>query len=138
MRVNSPRRTLLILLVSGVILSATAQDVNPPDDLRVYLDADELYALIQQQPDNFYLVDTRTRDEYVAGHIPGAIQIDYREIADNLPTQDREALIVVYCLRGVRSNRAARTLRRLGFRNVLDWGSIQDWPLEVATGPDPF
>jgi len=133
-------RSAAALVLAGVIvaLSLGAQSIGARgDDLSVYEDPARLLELIENTPADFYLVDTRTREEYLSGHIPGAIHRDYREIGEDLPTDDRDALIVVYCLSGVRSNRAARTLRGEGFERVLDWGGIVDWPYAVVTGPDP-
>ncbi len=123
-----------ILLLSLVGIASAQAPLS--DDIRLYLDPDQLLELLRQERDDVFLVDTRTPEEYQSGHIPGAIQIDYREIADRLPTEERDALIIVYCLRGIRSNRAAGTLRRLGFTRVLDWGGIRDWPYEVVVDSD--
>lgn len=136
--------TALLIVVSCAIAAAPVAAQAPestPDgiaeDLRVYLDPDRLLALMDNPPDGVFLVDTRTWPEYVSGHIPGAVWRDYREIGERPPTADRDALIIVYCERGIRSNRAARTLNRLGYTRVLDWGGIRDWPYEVVTGPEP-
>jgi phage shock protein E len=48
-------------------------------------------------------------------------------IQDNLPTQDRQARIVVYCRSGNRSGRAKATLEALGFRNVNNFGAVGNW-----------
>lgn len=139
---NNPAKLALLLLVGAVLALPTValgrdSDAEPEENLEIYPDPDMLYELIQDPPPNFYLVDTRTAEEYESGHIPGAIHRDYREIGNALPTENREALVVVYCLSGVRSNRAARTLQRLGFIRVLDWGGIVDWPFEVVQGSEP-
>jgi phage shock protein E len=134
------KRLFLIGLALGLASTSfvSAQEAEGiAEDLTVYRDPDRLLALIENPPEGFYLVDTRTYDEYVSGHMPGAIHRDYREIGGDLPTEDRDAVIFVYCLSGVRSNRAERTLRRLGFNRVLNWGGILDWPHEVVTGPSP-
>ena len=80
------------------------------------------------------VIDVRTQDEYEAGHIPGSLSIPYEEI----PTRalqllrNRETKIFVNCSSGFRSRIASLTLLKLGFVNVFDIGSIQDWryPLE--------
>ena len=131
---------IVVFLVAIAALPAEARGTDSSDDgesVLVYSDPERLFELIQDPPEDFFLVDTRTAEEYESGHIAGAIHRDYREIATDLPTDNRDALVVVYCLSGVRSNRAARTLRRLGFTRVLDWGGIIDWPFEVTEGPDP-
>lgn len=107
------------------------------EDFQALLEAEVLREAIAERPESFFLVDVRTAEEYVAGHIPTAIQIDYREIGENPPTLDKDANIVVYCRSGNRSNSAAQTLRSLGYTAVLDWGGIIDWPYEVVTGSEP-
>ena len=62
----------------------------------------------------------RTEGEYKAGAIPSAINIPFDVIADNLPTTDRSARIIVYCRSGNRSAVATDTLEDLGFSNVLE------------------
>ena len=131
-------RSCAILLLAVLPAIGALAQTPLSDDLRVYLDADRLLELIQEEREDVILVDTRTEPEYLSGHIPGAIQIDYRDISNNLPTEDRNVLVIVYCERGIRSNRAAGTLRRLGFVRVLDWGGIRDWPYERVVGPSQF
>lgn len=129
---------LVIAAATVLVITLGAQTGGASNgDLDVYKDPARLLALIDDPPEDFFLVDVRTTEEYQAGHIPGALHHDYRRIADDLPTEDRDAFIVVYCRSGSRSNTAARTLARLGFTRVLDWGGIIDWPYEVVTGPDP-
>ena len=136
-------RAVALLMFVGAVLTvpATARgtdaDGDPEENILIYSDPELLYELLEDPPDDFFLVDTRTTEEYESGHIPGAIHRDYREIGNALPTENREAFVVVYCLSGVRSNRAARTLLRLGFTRVLDWGGIVDWPYEVTKGSEP-
>jgi rhodanese-related sulfurtransferase len=89
------------------------------------LSSEELAALIGQ-PD-FYLIDVRTAEEYRAGAIPSALNIPFDVIQANLPTQDRDARIVVYCRSGNRSGSAKATLEQLGFRNVNNFGPVSNW-----------
>ena len=136
-------RILFLIAFVGLVLVVPATALGPDsdqafeEDLQVYTDPALLYELIKDPPLDFYLVDTRTSEEYESGHIPGAIHRKYREIGGALPTENGDALVVVYCLSGVRSNRAARTLQRVGFTRVLDWGGIVDWPFEVVQGSEP-
>jgi rhodanese-related sulfurtransferase len=88
---------------------------------------------MDEQPSNT-VVDVRTRQEYEAGHIEGAMNIPNETIGsdkvDALP--DLEATILLYCRSGARSSQAARKLIALGYTNVLDFGGIIDWPYEVV------
>ncbi len=76
------------------------------------------------------VVDVREREEFVQGHIPGAVFIPrgYLElqIEQHLPQRDRP--LVVYCAGGVRSLLAARSLIEMGYTNVLSLtGGYNGW-----------
>lgn len=87
-------------------------------------------------PAGSLIVDVRTAEEFAAGHIPGAVLFPY----DDLPSKaaafeklvggdkgGKDRPIVVYCRSGRRSAIAARELKKLGFRNVVDFGAIDRW-----------
>jgi len=92
-----------------------------------YRDPEQLEFLIEEQAEPYILVDVRTKEEYDYGFIPTAINIPYDIIGQNLPTQDKTALIIVYCRSGRRSAIAAETLESLGFDNVTDFGGVNRW-----------
>jgi len=129
----------VVALFALVILGVSAQPNGEPvpDDLATLLEPMALQEFLADPPDGFFLVDTRTPQEYVDGHIPTAIQIDYRDIGSSPPTDDKDALIILYCRSGNRSNVAAQTLASLGYTQVLDWGGIIDWPFEIVSGSNP-
>lgn len=75
------------------------------------------------------LIDVRPREEYVAGHLPGALSIPLDELAARLRELPKGQEIVAYC-RGpycMLSADAVRLLARRGFRarrleeGVLEW-----------------
>jgi len=78
----------------------------------------------------YMLVDVRTKSEYAAQHIKGALLIPNNEIKARAETElpDKNARILVYCRSGNRSASAARTLIDLGYTNVNDFGGIINWP----------
>ena len=76
------------------------------------------------------ILDVRSPAEYAAGHIPGAINIDYREIPNQLETIQafNSNEVIVYCERGVRANIADDTLTEAGFTSVIQLtGSMRAW-----------
>ena len=75
-----------------------------------------------------FWVDVRTDEEYSAGHVPGAVNIPYEEIAAriNEVTEDKDAPIYVYCRSGRRSGIARETLMAEGFTNVTNIGGLKD------------
>jgi rhodanese-related sulfurtransferase len=74
------------------------------------------------------LVDVRSMGEFAAGHIDGARNIPVGEIGSRLNdfgSHDRP--IVLYCASGMRSASAASTLKRAGFQQVFNLGSMNNW-----------
>lgn len=66
-------------------------------------DSESLKARIESGGD-YLLLDVRTAPEFESGHIPTAVNIDYRDIARALTDEDRDREIIVYCRSGSRSN----------------------------------
>jgi len=76
------------------------------------------------------IIDARGANEYAAGHIPGAINVPYKEIWGRIQELRayEERGIVFYCAEGVRAKIAGEALLVEGFRRVgaLD-GSLRAW-----------
>ena len=77
------------------------------------------------------VLDVRPREEYTAGHIPGAIGIPLDELADRLAELPDDGQIVAYC-RGaycVLAHEAVRLLRGEGrpARKLVD--GMLEWRL---------
>ncbi len=89
--------------------------------------------------DPILLVDVRTRSEYEAGHIQGAILLPNEDIGlerpESLPDPDAE--ILLYCRSGNRSRQAVLKLLKLGYTKVFDLGGISAWPYGTVTVPAP-
>ena len=81
------------------------------------------------------IIDARTEEEFVTGHIKNAILIPEYEVAERAEEElpDKDALILVYCRSGRRSKIASEELVKLGYTNVYEFGGIIDWPYEITT-----
>lgn len=80
------------------------------------------------------ILDVRTREEYDAGHIPGAICVPVESITEPpelLPDCGRT--ILVYCRSGRRSKQAAQKLASLGYTDIREFGGINDWTGDIVT-----
>ncbi|MDW7663102.1 MAG: rhodanese-like domain-containing protein [Bacillota bacterium] len=84
--------------------------------------------------EDFILVDVRTQAEFDEGHIEGALLLPVDQIetlsVEQLPNKD--AVVLVYCRSGNRSDQASKILVDLGYQNVYDFGGIIDWPGEIV------
>lgn len=80
--------------------------------------------------DDIVVLDVRTPEEYAAGHLPDAINIDVSapDFGSRVEQLDKEAAYAVYCRSGNRSAVALDQMLEMGFTDVahLD-GGIVDW-----------
>jgi molybdopterin/thiamine biosynthesis adenylyltransferase/rhodanese-related sulfurtransferase len=75
-------------------------------------------------------VDVREADEWQEGHIPGAVHVPrgFLESRIEQVAPARERPLVVYCAGGARSAFAAKSLRELGYTDVVSLtGGFTDW-----------
>ena len=85
------------------------------------------------------VLDVRPKEEYMAGHISGAISIPLGELQKRLKDLPRDQEIVAYC-RGpycVLAVQAVEMLRKKGFRAIRLEDGVSDWRargLPVAVG----
>lgn len=89
--------------------------------------AEQAYEMMNTQ--EVTIVDVRTQSEYDEGHIQNAVLIPNETIGSEPPSNlpDKNAVILVYCRSGRRSEEAARKLVNLGYVSVYDFGGINDW-----------
>lgn len=74
------------------------------------------------------LLDVRTSEEFVSGHIEGAKNIPVGELGTRLgELEKKDQPIVVYCRSGARSSRAAEVLKSAGYESVHDLGGMFRW-----------
>jgi rhodanese-related sulfurtransferase len=74
------------------------------------------------------LLDVRSTGEFAGKHIEGAINIPVDQLAGRIAELgSKDTAIVVYCLSGARSGRAASLLRAQGFTTVADLGPMSRW-----------
>ena len=76
------------------------------------------------------LLDVRTPEEFAAGHIAGAENVDFyaADFADRIDALDQGESYVVYCHTGNRSGKATALMADKGFASVTDVdGGIEAW-----------
>ncbi|MDN4171501.1 rhodanese-like domain-containing protein [Nocardioides sp. SOB77] len=104
------RLLLLPLLLVGLLgLGACADDTS------------EVERLIHR---GATVVDVRTPEEYAAGHVDGAMNLDLAadDFRDRVAELPRDRYYVVYCESGARATRAIEVMRGLGFGSVVNGG----------------
>jgi rhodanese-related sulfurtransferase len=82
------------------------------------------------------VLDVRTQKEFEEGHVPGALNIPYDQVAArSAELGARSTPVVLYCRTGRRSAVAAGELVKQGFTAVYDLKALADWPGPVEKGP---
>ena len=82
------------------------------------LDSVSFHQAMQDHPDSL-LIDVRTHKEYLTGHIPGAINLDYlgEKLIDQILALPKDGTYFIYCRSGRRSIRVCTLMRNGGFDN---------------------
>ena len=72
------------------------------------------------------LIDVRSPDEFAAGHVEGAINLDFESgaLESELSSLDQNAEYMLYCRSGRRSALATALMVEAGFTDVTDLGGI--------------
>ncbi len=78
-------------------------------------------------------IDVRRPDEWTAGRIPGARQIEMNELTNAAESIRGDRPIVFYCRSGNRSAMAAEAFRQAGFDAYSVDGGLEAW---VANGQE--
>ncbi|QCC51082.1 sulfurtransferase [Halapricum salinum] len=132
------------------VVESTTYDVSPPTETPL-VDMETVAAAVDGDA---VLVDTRDDREFEAGHIPGAVQFDWREVVEEdsrglKPLDEIETMLadrgitpdkrlVLYCNTARRISHTYVVLRHLGYERLEFYeGSLSEWeaagrPLETV------
>lgn len=94
---------------------------------------------LNENYDNYLILDTRELNEYLTSHLPGAIHFGHDNPKwETLKSIDSEKEIVVYCSIGYRSEKVGEKLKKKGFNKVRNlYGSIFEWANQGHALEDP-
>jgi len=126
MLATTPRRLPLLIAIffSIQIIACNGESIDI-----ILISQEELVSQVQTEK-SFLLLDVRSPKEYDAGHIPGAINIDFKELKDRIDEIDsfKKSQVVVYCERGIRAKVAEAVLQEAGFQSIFHLeGDMSAW-----------
>lgn len=123
----------VIVFLTGC--STSCQPLDGEGMERSYTQISQEEAREMMKKDNGHIVvDVRRKEEYDAGHIPGAILIPNENIGTQQPEElpDLHQIILIYCRSGNRSKQAAQKLFDMGYTNIYEFGGINTWTGEIV------
>ena len=110
----------LITLLFVIIFSLTLFGQTPAKRIIKTVEIEEIKTEIKKN--DFIILDVRTPEEFAAGHLKNAININYydKDFAQRVSSLDKRKKVVVYCAVGGRSGQALTKMDALGFQYVLN------------------
>ncbi len=115
-------RKLYVKPKKSIITLKDEDDVNPNDQVGIYLKPKEWYEMLQR--DDVIILDGRNGYEYDIGHFRGAIRPDitnFKEfpnwIEENL-SEHKDKKVIAYCTGGIRCEKLTGVLLNQGFKDV--------------------
>ncbi|ABL00541.1 rhodanese-like domain-containing protein [Pelobacter propionicus] len=80
------------------------------------------------KPSEELVIDVRSEAEWRQGHLENAILIPYDRIGTDIArfTGDKNARLYLYCRSGRRTAIAAKALTRVGYRNLVNLGTMEN------------
>lgn len=129
------RYVSLFILLSFVLVAcggSTTEAVEAPSSVagvRV-VTVDEAAAIHERAPQDVFVLDVRTPEEFQQGHLANATMVDFysADFEAQLAELDRDQPYLLYCRSGNRSSQARALMESLGFSDVADLdGGILNW-----------
>ena len=75
-----------------------------------------------------YVLDTRDAGQFAKEHIPGAVNIEWRQVFAERAKLPKDKTIIAYCNTGSFSGQVAMALRLAGYENVrILHGGFAEW-----------
>ena len=127
--------SLLALSVGAASLPAHANDKAVVDAMEGYFEfVDYGGATIfpEQIPKDdwkkFFVIDARDKGQFDKGHIPGAVNIEWRQVLAKRNEIPKDKPVLIYCNQGTLSAQAGLALRLAGYENVrILQGGMSEW-----------
>ncbi len=103
------------------------QTVAPQELKLTHINAGQASKMMAARPE-LVVLDVRTPREYAAGHIEGAVNIDFKNanFSTQLSALDKGQDYLIHCRSGGRSTASLKAFKKLGFSHIIhmDGGMI--------------
>ena len=126
-------RLILLLITSFAVLSCNGQTSKNVKTIEPTAFAQKIAATPNAQ-----ILDVRTPEEYVSGHIDNAANVNWNgtDFVAKAAALDKTKPVFVYCKSGGRSKQAAAKLEELGFTTIYELqGGMLKWDAAGLSKP---
>ena len=79
------------------------------------VDSNEAKSMLDSEPDNTVVVDVRRDDEWVTGHVSGAIHVPIDDLPGRMDEVPQDKKVLFICAAGVRSGLACEIAASMGY-----------------------
>jgi len=118
-------RSTVALLVALFATSTLAEELKAP--LAPSISPAELHRQ-RESGSAPVVIDVRTPEEYASGHIPGAVNIPFDEVAERIAEVDSSHGVALYCMIGPRARKGESALLATGYEPVFHIeGGLAAW-----------
>lgn len=119
---------VLVLLVGSGCAGSDSSDEAPQSQAPAATAIAEPSAVQEAIADGAKLIDVRTPEEFAAGHLRGAVNIDLAgpDFDERIGALDKAGSYVIYCASGNRAGTAIEFMRGQGFDDLINGGGYED------------
>lgn len=133
---------MLATLLAGPVARAQDAVIEAMQDYLMFQEYTSGIILPQQIDRTVFeaalFVDTRDAEQFAAGTIPGAINIEWREVLERIDEIPQSQMTILFCNTGSLSAQATFALRVAGRTNVVVLQSgLAGWRREAPFKPAP-
>lgn len=111
-------------------ISVEEEVVQPTIITKVKVVEPAEYKSLMKSNSDFQLIDVRTPEEYGAGHIDNAANINFYDpnFKSDIGKLDKNKTVFIYCRSGGRSGQATEIMKTMGFKEIIDLsGGYMNW-----------
>ena len=126
---------LSLLIAFNTSLAMADNKVIVIDEMAGYLDFVDYgggVIFAEQIPEEEYkkmfIIDARDKDQFDKSHIPGAVNIEWRQVLNKRNEIPKNKPVLIYCNTGSLSAQAGFALRMAGYDNLrILQGGFEEW-----------
>lgn len=132
MKLTSAVCLTLALLCTPAIADVKEDTIKGMEEYLDFVDYGGATIFPEQIPKDewkkFYVIDARDKDQFSKEHIPGAVNIEWRQVLNKRDDIPKNKPVIIYCNTGSLSAQGGFALRVAGYDNVrILQGGYAEW-----------